>query len=150
MDIADIQARIDSMPAALNAKGKREPSVYVSLNANSSTSLMLTWKRVAGDPPPRYGNGEHISHHIVGVDISTLIDKADAIIASLPSIEEARMTEFTNLLAQTIEMGNAHGIDVQFVNPLTEAMKRLSENALTHQGLGDAGIILPTTDAEVA
>ena len=32
-----------------------------------------------------------------------------------------------------IDMGRANGIDVAFVNPLTETMKKLSENALTYQ-----------------
>lgn len=132
MDAAEIQTRLDQMPAAMSAKGKREPDATFWFNANSAMSLILRWKRTAGDPATLYGS-DNITQHIAGVDIAEMLDKADALIAMLPSIEEARMAEFTNLLAQTIELGNAHGIDVQFVNPLTEAMKRLSENALTHQ-----------------
>ena len=138
MDIAEIQERINRMPAALNAKGKREPNVYVSLNANASISVSLSWKRVAGDPKPIHRNDDYIHHFLNGDGIANLLDNADNIIAGLPSIEEARMTEFTNMLAQTIELGNANGIDVQYVNPLTEAMKRLSENALPHH-IDDSG-----------
>lgn len=132
MDTTELQARIDRMPAALNAKGKREPSVVASFNANATPHVMLSWTRTAADPEPIFGSTT-VNQYLTGEDVGALLDNADRIIADLPSIEDARMAEFTNMLAKTIEMGNQHGIDVQFVNPLTEAMKRLSENALTHQ-----------------
>ena len=119
------------MPAAMTAKGKVKPTVTFIMGGNEEAHMGLQWDRGACDLPDRLGSKVYTI--VKGVGVQEKIDNADAIIAGLPSIEEARMAEFTNLLAQTIEMGKAHGIDVQFVNPLTEAMKRLSENALTHQ-----------------
>jgi hypothetical protein len=47
--------------------------------------------------------------------------------------EERDRAEFTRLLANAIDKGRSIGIEVDFLNPLTETMKRLSENAITYQ-----------------
>lgn len=131
MDMSEIQARLSAMVKASLAKGKREPEATVFVNSDASPSVMLKWARTAADPERGY-DAKNVTHYLSG-DIAEILNNADDLIASLPSPEEAKMAEFTAHLAKTIELGHANGIDVEFVNPLTEAMKRLSENAITHQ-----------------
>lgn len=40
---------------------------------------------------------------------------------------------FMEKLGDVIDLGKSEGIEVSFVNPLVETMKRLSENIITHQ-----------------
>jgi hypothetical protein len=129
MELSEIQRRLDGMPAAMNAKGKREPDATVFIHANAEPSVMLKWKRTAADSVAIYGSSD-VTHFLTGV-LPEILDNADRLIAGLPTPEEAMMAEFTAQLAKTIELGKANGIDVQFVNPLVEAMQRLSENAIT-------------------
>lgn len=129
MNTNEIQARIDRMPAALNVKGRREPEVMYWINANSHSQVVIQWKNSKAD-----SWGSKVDFNVIrGETVEELLDNADAFIAAMPSPEAARMAEFTEALAGVIELGRQNGIDVEFVNPLTEAMKRLSENALTHQ-----------------
>jgi len=53
-------------------------------------------------------------------------------IDNLPTPEEAEHQEFLKLLARVVEKGRDVGIDDLVINPLVEAMKKLSENAITH------------------
>jgi len=62
-----------------------------------------------------------------------LIAKARKFIAELPTAEETKFREFMGALGNVIDLGRKNGIEVDFINPLTETMKRLSENALTDQ-----------------
>jgi hypothetical protein len=43
------------------------------------------------------------------------------------------MKEFMTALSDVIELGRQNGIEVDFVNPLVDTMRRLSENILTDQ-----------------
>ncbi len=129
MDVNEIQRRLDVMIPAMLGKGKREPDATVFINANAEPSVMLKWKRTAADPVTLYGSSD-VTNFLTGA-LPEILHNADQLIANLPTPEEARMAEFTAQLAATIELGKSNGIDVQFVNPLVEAMKRLSENAIT-------------------
>lgn len=121
MNTQDIQSRINVMPAALSAKGKVMPEVTYYIRANAEPSFSMSWRTSSAqfDYDRTYKSCD-------------TADEADRFIADLPSIEEAKLAEFTEQLASIIELGRSHGIDVQFVNPLVEAMKRLSENAIPH------------------
>ena len=52
-------------------------------------------------------------------------------INELVSLEDAKLDYFRKSLAQTIEAGNAAGLDVEFMNPLVEQMRKISENIIT-------------------
>lgn len=118
--IAEVQAALDKLPALMSEKGLRDPVAEYTLIANCGAKVWLSYKNESAGISRGY---EHFQNTA----------DAEAWIAGLPSVEEARKLEFMTQLAKTIEMGKDHHIDVQFVNPLIEAMKRLSENAITHQ-----------------
>lgn len=60
------------------------------------------------------------------------IRKARNWIAKIPAKEDLDKQEFIKATASLIEMGKKIGVDVAFVNPLEEMMKKLSENAITY------------------
>lgn len=126
MNTTEIQERLNAMAPRMSAKGKVDPETRLSFAANSQPFLSISWQKTDGSTGY---NRAHISFR-VDAGIVDALNAADNAITDMPSIEEARVAEFTEKLAAVIELGNQHGIDVQFVNPLIEAMKRLSENAI--------------------
>lgn len=64
----------------------------------------------------------------------TLQHKILDFIRDLPSSEELLEKQFVESLAHAIECGKAASKNVEFLNPLIETMKKLSENALTCSG----------------
>ena len=129
MDIEAIQKRIDKMPAAMSAKGLVEPEADFILSANSESYVRLYWykdRAAKAKYSPSY-------HYIRQGSISQKLDEADLFIATLPSRKEAQFQEFMTALGGVIDLGKSNGIEVDFLNPLVATMKRLSENAITHQ-----------------
>ena len=58
--------------------------------------------------------------------------KAQAMIAELPTVREALIKEFVNQIEELKVRAEDLEVDVDFVNPLAELMKKLATNALTH------------------
>lgn len=128
MDTADIQKRLDMMPAAMAAKGLINPSAEFELNANAGARVWLKWRRPDSDR-----DYDMAYHAIEGETTEAKLEAADAFIAGLPSKDETRLRNFMGALGKVIDMGRHTGIEIEFLNPLTESMKKLSENALTYQ-----------------
>ena len=124
MDTKEIQKRIDVMPAAMSAKGKRLPAAEYRIEANEASSIVVRWAKSNSNWADEF-------HYIKGKTPSELLAKADAFIAALPTAEETRMKEFMTALSDVIELGRKSGVEVEFVNPLVETMKRLSSNIIT-------------------
>lgn len=126
MTIADVQKRLDSMPAAMSAKGLKQPRAEIDIRGNSGIQGMLAWpsgKRFDGDTYQWFK----------GDAPDEILAAMGTFIAGLPAPEETQMKEFMSALSDVIELGRTNGINVEFINPLTEAMKRLSSNILTDQ-----------------
>lgn len=128
MKTDEIQRRLDVMVSVMVGKGKAAPTAYLSLNADAEPTLALAWKK-------RGARSEYDKDYTTfrGSDIGLLLADGEAAIQALPDYAAERMAEFTTQLAAVIDMGRDIGVDAEFVNPLIEAMKRLSENALTDQ-----------------
>lgn len=126
MTIEDAQNRVNAMPAAMNAKGLRNPAARFSIVANEELQAYLSWD----DKKTSFGTKYE---WVKGKTPADILNKMDAFIAKLPSPEETRMKEFMGALSDVIELGRQNGIEVDFVNPLVDTMRRLSENILTDQ-----------------
>ncbi|KEA07516.1 hypothetical protein [Rhizobium rhizogenes] len=124
--IDDVQQRINAMPAAMSAKGLRNPVARFSIVANEELQAYLSWD----DKKTSYGSKYE---WVKSKTPAGVLNKMDAFIAKLPSPEETRMKEFMGALSDVIELGRQNGIEVDHVNPLVETMRRLSENIITDQ-----------------
>jgi hypothetical protein len=125
MDSHEIQNRMDDLSRAMLAKGLRNPSAQVQVQAHVAPLVYMTWG-VWPEPDSR-------TEIIRDPDIREAIQTAFDLVKALPSPEEAKRQHFMASLAKVIDLGRENGIEVDFVNPLVETMKRLSENALTYQ-----------------
>lgn len=127
MTIDEIYAAINPLPAMLSAKGKVKPEAYVSIEANAGIILMLSWdKRHATYSYER-------EYKSSSGDFQQALAAAIEFINDLPSAEQAKLHEFMGKLGKLIDAGKDDGIEVAYLNPLIESMKKLSENVITYK-----------------
>jgi len=121
--VAEVQKIIDTIPARMCAAGLRNPRVEVIINGNEPVSGHAKWD----DKKTSYGSKYE---WFKGDSVDDILANLQVWIATLPSAEETNRKEFLTALSDVIELGRQNGIEVDFINPLQETMKRLSENAL--------------------
>lgn len=128
MQTEAIQLRLNAIPARMSAKGLREPEVRFTLSANVAPCVTLSWKK----NQEKHSYDRTYEYPKAKTD-AAMLDAADAFITALPSAEETKTKAFLTSLAAVIELGRENGIEVAYVNPLVETMKRLSSNIITDQ-----------------
>ena len=121
----EIQTAVNTLLADMVARGLRSPQCYAWFKAEADPQIYLHWDE-DGCPHGRTEIGR-------GDTIAEALENASEILEAIQPKEDRDRAEFTRLLANVIDKGRTIGIDVDFLNPLTETMKRLSENALTFQ-----------------
>jgi hypothetical protein len=125
--IDEIYAAINPLPAKLSAKGKVKPDVILMVNANAKLCLHMNWKK------PYSGNDwETESESFFGETFEAAHAKAIEYINKLPSGEQAKLHHFMGNLGKLIDAGKDEGIALDYLNPLLDTMKRLSENVITY------------------
>ena len=122
----EMQAAVDALAVEMAAKGLRMPEVEIDICSGKDARMWMRWAK----PGARYADE---LHRIYGDTIPDQITAARAWIAALPTPEERATREFQAALGALIDLGRENGIAVDFLNPLTEMAKRLSENAITDQ-----------------
>jgi hypothetical protein len=126
--IDDIYKAINSLPAALSAKGKIKPAVSFYVEANAELNILMSWDKAHGT----YAF-EREYKTLLGNTFQEVLDKALSFIGGLPSAEQAKLHDFMAKLGKLIDAGKSDGIDLDYMNPLLDTMKRLSENVITFQ-----------------
>lgn len=127
MDEKKIQDAVNALLADMIALGLVKPDCNASIPAASDPYIYLHWD----EDGCTYGRTE-IRH---GKTVAEALENAKEILEAIPPKADRDKAEFARLLANAIDKGRAIGVEVEFLNPLTETMKRLSENALTYQPL---------------
>jgi hypothetical protein len=126
--IDDIYAAINPLPAALSAKGKIKPEASLHVDANADIAISMSW-----DKRHATYSYERDYKTFLGDSFQEVLGKAIDFIKELPSAEQARLHEFMGKLGKLIDAGKSDGIDLDYMNPLIDTMKRLSENVITFQ-----------------
>jgi hypothetical protein len=62
-----------------------------------------------------------------------VIKATESYINDLPSVKDTQRNQFLAAVGKLIDQGREIGIEVDFLNPLTEMMKNLSTNIITDQ-----------------
>lgn len=126
--IDEIYTSINPLPAMLTQKGKVSPNVSLLFQANSSIAISMDWMKSS-----RKHEWERDYQTFIGDDVETALGKAIAFIKNLPSAEQAKLHEFMGQLGKLIDAGKSDGIELDYLNPLLDTMKRLSENVITYK-----------------
>lgn len=131
MTIEEIYATINPLPAKLSEKGKACPEVVVMINANAGLSIYMSWKK------PYSGNDWERSGEVFsGSTFEACHAEAIAFVNGLPSAKEAKLHHFMGKLGNLIDVAKDDGIECDYLNPLLDTMKRLSENVITYKPKG--------------
>lgn len=129
-ELSEVQAIVNELAAALLARGVVKPEVEYQVRANMEGMIWLSWVKDSAV----HDNDRHYSRH-KGIP-AVAAEAAREAIAAMPDAATRRKTAFLAELDKVIDIGRRNGIEVDFVNPLVETMKRLSENIITHQKAG--------------
>lgn len=122
MTIDEIYAAINPLPALLSAKGLVRPSVDFRIEANAGVSITM-----------KYNDWEQHFECFLGNTFDQALSKAVAHIQELPTAEQAKLNNFMGKLGKLIDVGKDDGIEIAYLNPLLESMKKLSENVITYK-----------------
>lgn len=128
VNISAVYDAINPMPAMLSAKGKVKPTAQLRIEANAGIHAVFSWVK---DGQSQDWDREY--EVFVGGTVTEAVTKALSFINDLPDASTARLHKFMGQLGKLIDDGRDVGIDVDYLNPLVETMKRLSKNAITHQ-----------------
>lgn len=126
--IEDIYAGINPLPAMLTAKGRAQPNAELHIKANAELQIQMTWKKLFGEQ-----DWEREYAFCNGKTFEDALAEAHKKIADLPHKTDAELSNFMGKLGRLIDQGKEVGIPVDYMNPLLDSMKRLSENAITYQ-----------------
>lgn len=124
-----IAAEISRLEILTAAKGYYLPKITVRLN-------WVGYELTADIEVRTDANTAHNNvwvHTIYADGFEGLFDKVAERVAALPSIEDAKRNAFIASVGRLIDQGKEIGIDVNFLNPLTEMMTKLSTNIITKQ-----------------
>ena len=121
-----IGERLLAITAALVDKIEEQPWLPAVVKVGDDGMCSIALYRAYSSP--KYDLGTVTDDTFEGV-----LAKAAEFIANLPSKSDMAKADFQKDLAKLIDKGSEIGIEVEFMNPLTAAMKALSENIITDQ-----------------
>ena len=79
------------------------------------------------------GNKTEYIHTHIEDGFEALFANADAYVNGMKSIVDAKKEAFIHAISRLIDQGREIGIEVEFMNPLTEMMGKLSTNIITKE-----------------
>jgi len=138
MDILHMHHMLSLLQSELDKADVHRPSAELKMYADG---ISLVWLELEYSNAPEYGQGyETFTRKYTtydrdeGVDINewmkTAFDEAHEWVKQIPTVEERAHQAFTKSLGRLIDQGRDIGIEVDFLNPLTQMMERLATNAL--------------------
>ena len=129
MNPVEIKLEIERLEAVAAAKGYYLPKITLRLN-------WVGYELNAGIEVRTDANANTKNEWIYATyedGFAVLLQRVEAKITSLPSIEDAKRDAFIASVGRLIDQGKDIGIDVKFLNPLTKMMEKLSTNIITKQ-----------------
>lgn len=113
----------------IKEKGYYNPSANIKVNwIGYDLTLVIESSVEAGSS----GKTEFI-HMTIDDGFEALFAKADAYVNGMKSIVDAKKEAFIHAIGRLIDQGREIGIEVEFMNPLTEMMGKLSTNIITKE-----------------
>jgi hypothetical protein len=131
MTPSEIHAECLSVEQLMTSRGFHRPEVafFINFFAGKDFSLKVemrtseSWESSISIFPDVQTEGE----------IPHLFEKAREWVAAQKPPKELRKEQFIASLGRVIDEGNALGLEVDFMNPLVESMRKLSENVLEYK-----------------
>ena len=111
----------------IKEKGYYNPSANIKINwVGYDLTLAIESSTEAGS-----GCKTEFIHAPIDDGFEVLFVRADAYVNGMKSIVDAKKEAFIAAMGRLIDQGRAIGIEVEFMNPLTEMMGKLYTNIIT-------------------
>lgn len=120
--LTQVREALDELDAMLSEKGWRTPSCEFNMDQQF-------WFFVKAKHPLE--GGDSVNEYCASDTVEDAFKDARKFIRNLPTAENAAKDDFRKGLAALIDKGKALGIETEFLNPLTEQMRALSENIIS-------------------
>lgn len=125
MNFQEIQARLTEMNDALIEKGYSRPDCDLSFDASSSITV---WVRTSSE-----GSVAGKTDWVERDGFEAVLDAADDLIEDYESVDDHKKKEAVKQFGRAVDGLRGAGFDAEFTDPLSDQLKALNENLLTHQ-----------------
>lgn len=123
----EIAAALALIEQRIKDKGYHRPSATFKINwIGYPMTIAIEHQTQAGGT----GHNEFI-HATLDEGFKAMLGQANAYVDGLVSIEDAKKNAFIAAIGRLIDQGREIGVDVEYMNPLTEMMGKLSTNIIT-------------------
>ena len=130
MTPTEIMIAAIALEVKVAAKGYYMPQVTSYINwIGYDLTVNLEYRTAAGEPSKNQFFHEGVDDEGFGI----LFERANAFADGLPSIQDAKRNDFIASIGRLIDKGREIGIEVEYMNPLTEMMGKLSTNIIEHK-----------------
>lgn len=127
MTPVEILRESNRLEKVLVEKGFNSPKIEISIGF-SVRELTANVQYKAG------GNPQYKFIHLEALDgFEALFVATEEYINKIPSVLQIRQDAFLASVGRLIDEGKEIGIQLDFLNPLTDMMNKLSSNIITHQ-----------------
>jgi hypothetical protein len=123
MNVQEITKRLYAIGTAILEKTGEKPAIAPFLAIQDDVCRISLYRTKHND---RY----HVFHTAKGGTPEAALDDADAAVAALPPIENAKLHNHMARVADCIDKAAADGIDDEYVTPLRMTVKAISDNLL--------------------
>lgn len=125
MTLKEIQSRIEILDNALTEKNYPMPECDLTIEASGDASVWIK--------SGKYGDAYRVFESIEGNAFSVVFDAADKFVFELPDMADHKKAAAVKVFGRAVDGLRDAGIDAKFVDPMSDALKAMSENLLTHQ-----------------
>lgn len=129
MTPVEIKNACEGLEATITAKGYYMPTVTVYLNWIGYEITINIESRV--DAYSGVKNEFINASYQEGFDV--IFDRAKRLVSAMQPIQDAKRDAFIAAVGKLIEQGRDIGMEVEFLNPLTAMMSKLSTNIITKE-----------------
>lgn len=129
MTPSEIMIAAIALEEKVAAKGYYMPKVTSYIRwIGYELTINLEYRTAAGEP-----SKDQFYHGTVDEGFEVLFARANTFVDGLTSIQEAKRNDFIASLGRIIDKGREIGIEVEYLNPLTEMMGKLSTNIIEYK-----------------
>jgi len=129
MNATQIKAEANRIAELCAAKGYYNPKIVVYINwIGYDLTVNLFYRTDAHS-----AQVDKFFHGSCDEGIEALFADAEQHVADLKSIDDAKRDAFISAVGRLIDQGKEIGMDVAFLNPLTDMMEKLSSNIITKE-----------------
>lgn len=123
MTYEEIQKAVNEISKMMTDRGLGHHTCSIDIKANESPCFYIgCYDRIFGGLNSKFIRGE---------SPQDVFEETKAFVMALPNKKDLNKQAFMAELATVIDKGKDLGIDVEFLNPLVEQMRSLSENIIT-------------------